>query len=552
MLSDIEIAKQAKLKEVTEIASQVGLDKSDLSLYGDYKAKIKTAAIEKLESNVDGKLILVTSINPTRAGEGKSTVTVGLVDSLNAIGHKTIGALREPSMGPVFGLKGGATGGGYTQVGPMEDINLHFTGDMHAITSSHNLITACMDSHIFNGNDLGIDTNNILWNRVIDMNDRNLRNITVGHGKMGVEYNTGFEITVASEIMAVFCLATSLEDLRRRIENIVIAFNIDGKPVYVRELDISGSIIALLKDAFEPNLVQTFENNPVLVHGGPFANIAHGCNSLRATKLGLKLADYVVTEAGFGADLGSEKFIDIKSQIGDLKPNAVVIVATIRALKLQGGGDYNKLQEEDLTSLEQGLENLDKHLETVNEYGVDSLVVINKFATDTDAEIKVLTDYLETIGVKCVVSTMHGEGSKGGLDVAKALVSLDLSKEAKPLYDLTDSFDTKLNTIVSIAYGADGYKLSEQAAKSLEQIKANFNIDNFYVCMAKTPASLTDDPMVIGRPSGFDITITDLKVANGSKFIVCYAGGVLTMPGLGKTPNATRIDVVDNEIIGLM
>ncbi len=552
MLTDIEIAKKAKLDHIEKIGLKLELNADDLNLYGDYKAKIKESVIERVSGNDEGKLILVTSINPTRAGEGKSTVTVGLVDSLNAIGKKTVGALREPSMGPVFGLKGGATGGGYAQVGPMEDINLHFTGDMHAITSAHNLITACMDSHMFHGNELNIDTNNIKWNRVIDMNDRNLRNITVGHGKMGVEYETGFEITVASEIMAVFCLALDIDDLRTRIEDIILAYNTEGKPVFVRDLKISGSVIALLKDAFSPNLVQTFENNPVLIHGGPFANIAHGCNSLRATKLALKLGDYVVTEAGFGADLGSEKFVDIKAQLGNLNVNVVAIVATIRALKSQGGADYDNLQAPDLQALEQGLANLDKHIETVENYGTSKIVLINKFATDSQAEIELLMTHLKTKGVKCELVESHGLGSEGGIAAAKAIVGLDFDNNASPLYNLEDSFEQKISNIVSKAYGANGYVLSEKAIESLALIKANLDIDEYYVCMAKTPASLTDDPMVIGRPKDFEITITDLKVANGSKFIICYAGGVLTMPGLGKTPNASRIDVKDNEIIGLM
>ncbi len=552
MLTDIEIAKQAKLEHISKIAEKLNLDTTDINLYGDYKAKVKDQVFDKACDNPDGKLILVTSINPTRAGEGKSTVTVGLVDSLNAIGAKTIGALREPSMGPVFGLKGGATGGGYAQVGPMEDINLHFTGDMHAITSSHNLITACLDSHIFNGNDLEIDTANILWKRVLDVNDRNLRNITVGHGKMGVEYNSGFEITVASEIMAIFCLANDIDELRTRIGDIILAYNTSGKPVYVRDLNISGSILALLKDAFSPNLVQTFENNPVLIHGGPFANIAHGCNSLRATKLALKLSDYVVTEAGFGADLGSEKFVDIKSQIGNLNVNVVVIVATVRALKLQGGADYNDLTSENLEALRLGLPNLEKHLETVACYGASKIVLINKFGTDTDAELELLKTHLASLGVECQLFEGHGKGSTGGTEAAKAILDLDYSKTAKPLYNLGDKFEDKLAKIVTTAYGADGFELSDQAEQSLAKIKANLNIDDYFVCMAKTPASLTDDPMVIGRPTDFNITITDVKVANGSKFIICYAGGVLTMPGLGKVPNATKIDVVDNEIIGLM
>lgn len=552
MLTDIEIAKEAKLEKIETIGAKLGLKPEDLSLYGDYKAKVKEHVYEDVKDNEDAKLILVTSINPTRAGEGKSTVTVGLVDSLNAIGKKTIGALREPSMGPVFGIKGGATGGGYAQVGPMEDINLHFTGDMHAITSAHNLISACLDSHMFHGNELDIDVNNIIWKRVVDVNDRNLRNITVGHGKMGVEYETGFEITVASEIMAIFCLAQNMEELRIGIDNIILGYNTSGKPVYVRDLNITGSVLALLKDAFSPNLVQTFENNPVLIHGGPFGNIAHGCNSLRATKLGIKLADYVVTEAGFGADLGSEKFVDIKSQVGDLDVHAVAIVATIRALKLQGGADFNNLQAENLEALSKGFDNLDKHIETVSAYGTSKIVLINKFESDTDAEIKLLTDHLEAMGVECELLEVHGKGSEGGIAAAQKIVDLDMSTTAKPLYTMEDSFEDKLQTIIETAYGGDGYELTETASKSLEKIKQNLDIDNYYICMAKTPASLTDDPMVIGRPRNFKITITDLKVANGSKFIVCYAGGVLTMPGLGKEPNATRIDVKDNEIIGLM
>ncbi len=552
MLTDIEIAKKAKLNHIHSVASKLGLADSDLNLYGEYKAKVKDCVFEQVKSNEDAKLILVTSINPTRAGEGKSTVTVGLVDSLNAIGKKTIGALREPSMGPVFGLKGGATGGGYAQVGPMEDINLHFTGDMHAITSAHNLIAACIDSHIFHGNELRIDIEAIMWNRVIDMNDRNLRSITVGHGKMGVEYDTGFEITVASEIMAVFCLANDIEDLRIRIENMIIAYNLDGTPIYVRDLNISGSVIALLKEAFSPNLVQTFENNPVFIHGGPFANIAHGCNSLRATKLALKLGDYVVTEAGFGADLGSEKFVDIKSRVGNLKVNVVAIVATVRALKLQGGADYHNLVAEDLEALRAGLANLDKHIETVSNYGTSKIVLINKFATDSDAEIQLLTKYLEAKGVACELMEVHGKGSEGGLEAARAIIDLDFNNSAKPIYDMEDQFEDKLQKIVSVAYGANDFKFTDKALDSLQKMKTNLNIDEYFICMAKTPASLTDDPMIIGRPSNFEITISDLKVANGSKFIVCYAGGVLTMPGLGKSPNATRIDVVDNEIIGLM
>lgn len=552
MLTDIEIAKKVKLKNIVEIGNNLDLKKEDLVLYGDYKAKIKEEVFSKVENNKDAKLILVTSINPTRAGEGKSTVTVGLVDSLNAIGKKTIGALREPSMGPVFGLKGGATGGGYAQVGPMEDINLHFTGDMHAITSAHNLISASLDSHIFHGNELKIDTNNILWKRVLDVNDRNLRDITVGHGKLGVEYQTGFEITVASEIMAIFCLATNLEELRLRIEDIILAYNVEGKPVYVRDLKISGSILALLKDAFSPNLVQTFENNPVFIHGGPFANIAHGTNSLRATKLALKLADYVVTEAGFGADLGSEKFVDITSQIGNLNVNSVVIVATVRALKLQGGASFDNLEVEDIASLKSGLSNLDKHIETVDEYGCSKIVLINKFHTDTVQEIEVLKDHLEQKGVKCEVVEVHGKGSAGGIEAAKAIVNLDSSSHAKPLYKLEDKFEDKLSKVVRKAYGAKGYTLSAKALESLEKIKRNLNVDEYYVCMAKTPASLTDDPSIIGRPLDFEITITDVKVANGSKFIICYAGGVLTMPGLGKNANVMRVDVEGNEIVGLM
>ncbi len=552
MLSDIEIAAQAKLLPIEEIGKKVGLDKSDLSLYGDYKAKIKNQSIDKFTEQEDGKLVLVTAINPTRAGEGKSTVTVGLVDSLNKLGVNAIGALREPSMGPVFGLKGGATGGGHAQVIPMEDINLHFTGDMHAITSSHSLISSCLDSHMFNGNELDIDPSNITWKRVVDMNDRNLRNITVGHGKFGVEYQTGFEITVASELMAVFCLATDIEDLRLRIDNITLGYNTQGLPVYVRDLNITGSVLALLKDAFNPNIVQTMEHNPILIHGGPFANIAHGCNSLRATKLAMKLADYTITEAGFGADLGSEKFIDIKTQIGNLDVSAIVIVATVRALKLQGAADYNDLQKEDLVALEKGFSNLDKHIETVEMYGTPKMVVINKFATDTDAEIELLVNYLSNKGIVVKLMESHGKGSEGGLEVAKALTEVANETTPTTLYNISEDFGSKLNNVCQKAYGADGFKLSDIAKDKLEKLSKVYNLDEFYVCMAKTPASLTDDPMVIGRPENFEITITDIKVASGSKFIVCYAGSVMTMPGLGKVPQATKIDVVNDHITGLM
>lgn len=551
MLNDIEIANKSKLQNIDEIGKKIGLSPSDLNHYGDYKGKVKQSAIDKVQSNPCGKLILVTSINPTRAGEGKSTVTVGLVDSLNAIGAKTIGALREPSMGPVFGLKGGATGGGYAQVGPMTDINLHFTGDMHAITSSHNLIAACLDSHIFNGNQLDINVDSIIWKRVLDVNDRNLRNIEVGSGKMGVPYSSGFEITVASEIMAIFCLAQDLTDLRQRIDQIILGFNQQNQPVYVGDLKITGSVIAILKDAFDPNLVQTFENNPVLIHGGPFANIAHGCNSLRATKLALQLGDYVVTEAGFGADLGSEKFIDIKSRVGDLKVDVIGIVATIRALKLQGGEDADNLEVENLTALAQGLSNLDKHIETVDNYGVNKIVLINKFASDTDREIELLTSHLQARGVAVELLEIHARGSEGGISAAQAIVKMADCPRQNPLYELTDSFETKVEKIVTKAYGGAGFVLSETAAASLEQIKSVLNVDEYFVCMAKTPNSLTDDPHVLGRPENFTITITNLKVANGSKFIVCYAGNVMTMPGLGKVPNATRIDVVDNSVVGL-
>lgn len=552
MLTDIEIAQQAELINITKVGEKLGIETTDLSLYGDYKAKVKQTCIDNLQGREDGKLILVTSINPTRAGEGKSTVTVGLVDSLNAIGKKTVGALREPSMGPVFGLKGGATGGGYAQVGPMVDINLHFTGDMHAITSSHNLIAACLDSHIFNGNELSIDPQTITWKRVLDINDRNLRNVAVGNGKMGVPYQSGFEITVASEIMAIFCLAVDIEDLRNRIDDIILGFSTSNQPIFVRDLKVTGSIIAILKDAFEPNLVQTFENNPVIIHGGPFANIAHGCNSLRATKLALKLGDYVVTEAGFGADLGSEKFIDIKARIGNLKVDVVAIVATIRALKLQGGMNADNLNQEDLNALNQGITNLDKHIETVDNYGVSKIVLINKFATDTDEEIKLLKNHLQAKGVKVELLEVHGQGSRGGIQAAQAIVDLDSSPKQSPLYDLSDDFTTKVNKIVTKAYGGEGFILSEQAQKRLDLLNGTIDIDDYYVCMAKTPNSLTDDPNVLGRPQGFKITITDIKVANGSKFIVCYAGNVMTMPGLGKQPNATKIDVVNNQIIGLM
>lgn len=543
MKSDIQIAREAKKLYIGEIAKKANISDEALILYGNDKAKVD---ITKIDSNKKGKLVLVTAINPTKAGEGKSTTTVGLVDSLNNIGVNTIGCLREPSLGPVFGIKGGAAGGGYSQVIPMEDINLHFTGDMHAITSANNLISACIDNHIFHGNELNLNPDNIIFTRVMDMNDRNLRHIGLGGFKQGVSRTDRFQITVASEIMAILCLSLDMEDFRRRIDNILIGFDYDENPVLMSQFNITGSICVLMRDCLKPNLVQTIENNPILIHGGPFANIAHGCNSLIATKLGLKLADVVVTEAGFGADLGAEKFLNIKSRIGDLKPDLVCIVATIRALKLQGNASADNLAVEDLKALELGICNLEKHIDSIEQFNVKPLVVINHFATDTEEEINLLKSKIESLGIDVVLSKTFALGSEGGVEFAKLVKkNLDNSNDFKHLYDLDLTIREKVNQVATKIYGATDVIYSEQAETKLKLYEEKFDM-NIPICIAKTPNSLSGDPKLLGRPTDFSIHVDDVKLQNGAEFMVIYVGGVMTMPGLAKVPNATRIDIDKN------
>lgn len=552
--SDIEIAQAVKLKVIDEIANKIEISSDYLEKYGNYKAKVDLKIFEKVKANDDAKLILVTAINPTPAGEGKSTTTVGLVEGLNQAGFKAIGCIREPSLGPVFGVKGGAAGGGYSQVVPMEDINLHFTGDMHAIGIANNLIAAMIDNHIHQGNELMIDLNNITWKRCVDMNDRCLRQVEVGLGSKanGLERNDGFNITVASEVMAVLCLAQDMDDFKKRISRIIIGYDINKKPVTVSDLKAVGAVAMIMKDALKPNIVQTLEGNPMFVHGGPFANIAHGCNSLIATKLALKLGDYVVTEAGFGADLGSEKFIDIKSRIGYLNPNCVVIVATVRALKMHGGQAKDNLKEENIEALLNGVSNLKKHVETVEAYGIPYVVAINKFTEDTSSEVKALFDWCQENSITVVESDVWAQGGAGGLELANMVVeACTQENNFKFIYDLEDSFQTKIDKIVKTCYGGNKAVLSENAIEQLKVLQFN-GLDMLPICMAKTPASLTDDPKVLGRPTDFDIFISEIKVSAGAGFIVVLTGSVMTMPGLPKVPAAERMDVVENgKIIGL-
>ncbi len=553
MKTDIEIAMSAEKKNIAEIAQKLNIAENDLELYGKYKAKINLdeTKLKPKEEN----LILVTAINPTRAGEGKSTVTVGLTDSLQKIGKNVVACLREPSLGPVFGIKGGATGGGYAQVNPMEDINLHFTGDMHAITTANNLIAAALDNHIHQGNELDINPDQITFKRVLDMNERTLREITIAQGAKvnGVERKDHFQITVASEVMAILCLASDLEDFKLRIGKVIVAFNHAGKPVTVADLQVVGAVALVMKDAIKPNLVQTLEHAPVLMHGGPFANIAHGCNSLIATKMGLKLADYVVTEAGFGADLGSEKFIDIKSRMGNLNPKAVVLVATIRALKLHGGAHADDLQTENLEALEQGIANLQKHIDTVKEYGVNYVVAINEFITDSEAELELVKNYCTSNNHPVVQAGIWAKGSAGGIELANAVVNAceTQTNQVKYIYELTDSFEEKLNKIITKVYGGTGFVLSEKAKNDLEKIK-KLGLADLPVCMAKTPASLSDNPELIGAPKDFKINISEITVSAGAGFLVILTGKVMVMPGLPKIPSANKMDITKSgEIIGL-
>lgn len=548
MKTDIQIAQESQPLPIKEIAQKLAIEEKDLIPYGHDKAKLSFDVLKKLEHQQDGKLVLVTAITPTKAGEGKTTTTVGLGDALNAMNQKVMIALREPSMGPVFGIKGGAAGGGYAQVIPMEDINLHFTGDMHAITSANNLISACLDNHLHQGNALNIDKDNLVFKRCLDMNDRSLRNIEIGQGPKsnGVERSEGFNITVASEIMAILCLSRDLEDLKQRISKILLGYSLDQKPVYVKDLEIEGAVAMLLKDALKPNLVQTLEHTPAFVHGGPFANIAHGCNSLLATKTALKLADVVVTEAGFGADLGAEKFLDIKCQIGNLKPQVVVIVATIRALKMHGGQALEDLKEPNIEALQIGTDNLAKHIESVQQFGLPYVVAINRFPSDTDEEVVALQDWCHQHNHPMALSTVFSDGSKGGLELAQLVLdAMDETRDYTPIYSKQDQFMDKVNKIVQKVYGANKAVLTDEAQQQLAQIVEN-GWDDLYICMAKTQNSLSDNPKLLNRPTDFDITIRELRPSLGAGFIVCLTGKVMTMPGLPKVPAANHM-TIDND-----
>ncbi|MGV1066820.1 formate--tetrahydrofolate ligase [Clostridium perfringens] len=555
MKNDIEIAQSAKMEPIINIAKKIGLGEDDIELYGKYKCKISLDAIKKLENNKDGKLVLVTAINPTPAGEGKSTVTVGLGQALNKIGKNTVIALREPSLGPVFGIKGGAAGGGYAQVVPMEDINLHFTGDMHAITSANNLLCAAIDNHIHQGNLLRIDSRRIVFKRVMDMNDRALRNIVVGMGGKinGFLREDGFMITVASEIMAILCMASDLEDLKERMGNILIAYNLDGEPVYAKELEVQGAMALLMKDAIKPNLVQTLENTPAIIHGGPFANIAHGCNSIIATKTALKMSDITITEAGFGADLGAEKFLDIKCRYGNLNPDCVVLVATIRALKHHGGVKKDELNISNVDALNKGMKNLEKQIENIKAYGVPVVVAINKFITDSDEEVKAIEYFCKNVGVEVSLTEVWEKGGEGGIDLANKVIKTMETEPSnfKMIYDSEESIKDKILKIVQTIYGGKGVNYTPQALKQIAKIE-KFNLDKLPICMAKTQYSLSDNPSLLGRPENFDITVKEVRVSNGAGFIVVLTGDVMTMPGLPKVPAANRMDIKDNgEIVGL-
>lgn len=552
MLSDIEIAQQAKMLKITEVAAKLGISEDDIEMYGRYKAKLSMDLIRSLEAKQAGKLILVTAITPTPAGEGKSTTTVGLAQGLAKLDKKVIVALREPSLGPCMGIKGGAAGGGYSQVVPMEDINLHFTGDFHAITSAHMLLSAMLDNHIQQGNTLNIDPRRIVWKRVVDMNDRELRNIVVGLGGKahGVPRQDGFDITVASEVMAILCLATDLHDLKERLSKIIVAYDYSGKPVTAGQLKAHGAMAALLKDAVKPNMVQTLENVPAIIHGGPFANIAHGCNSVMATKTAMKLADYTITEAGFGADLGAEKFFDIKCRYAGLKPDAVVLVATVRALKMHGGVPKTELAVPNVEAVKKGIVNLEKHIENVKKFGVPLVVAINIFAQDTPEELEAVREHCAKHGVNVALSDVFARGGEGGIDLAKEVIALAESGVADfhPLYASELSLKEKIETIAKEIYGADGVNYSKDADKALREFE-EMGYGSLPVCMAKTQYSFSDDPALLGRPSGFKITIKNCRIAAGAGFVVVLTGDIMTMPGLPKVPAAEKIDVSDEGVI---
>ncbi len=554
MKSDIEIAREAQMKHIREVAKVVGVKEDDLDFYGKYKAKITDELWGEIKDRPDGKLVLVTAINPTPAGEGKTTITVGLGQAMNRIGKKTVIALREPSLGPCFGIKGGAAGGGYAQVVPMDDLNLHFTGDFHAITSANNLLAAMLDNHIQQGNVLHIDPNQIVWKRCVDMNDRVLRNIVVGLGRKvdGVTREDHFIISVASEIMAILCLADDIEDLKVRLGKIIVAYTYEGQPVTANDIHAVGSMAALLKDAIKPNMIQTLENTPALVHGGPFANIAHGCNSVRATKTALKLGDYTITEAGFGADLGAEKFLDIKCRMANLKPDAVVLVATVRALKYNGGVPKDELNHENLDALKKGIVNLEKHIENIAKFGVPCVVTLNQFVADTEAELNYVKEFCESRGCEFALAQVWEKGGEGGEALAHKVVETIEKKESnyKPLYPLEMSLKDKITTVATEIYGASGVTFDKGAQASLARL-AELGFGKMPVCMAKNQYSLSDDPKKLGRPTDFTVNIREVYVSAGAGFVVAITGTVMTMPGLPKKPAAENIDVIDGKIVGL-
>lgn len=546
MKSDIQIAQEAKIKPIKEIAKKTGITESDLEFYGDYKAKLKPSLWNKIKKRKDGKLILVTAINPTPAGEGKTTTSIGLAQAMNRMGKKTMLALREPSLGPCMGIKGGAAGGGYSQVMPMDEINLHFTGDIHAVTTANNLLSALVDNHIYHGNTLEINPEKVVWKRCLDLNDRALREVMVDLSKKNKKRKRqdNFNISVASEIMAILCLAEDITDLKKRIDRIIVGYNFQGKPVYAKDLKATGAIAALLKDALKPNLVQTLEHTPALIHGGPFANIAHGCNSILATRYGLKLGDYLITEAGFGADLGAEKFFDIKCRMAKLRPDAVVIVATIRSLKYNGGMELSEVRNADLRSLQKGIVNLEKHIENIKKFGVPAVVAINVFPDDTKEEIELIKNICQKLGAVAAVSMVWAEGGKGGKELAQALLQTLKNKKSsfKPIYDTKKSVTEKINIIAKEIYGAKDVRFSTKALEEIKKIEKN-KLAGVPICIAKTQYSLTDNPKILGRPKNFTINISEIRMSNGAGFVVALTGDIMTMPGLPKIPAAEKIDV---------
>jgi len=554
MLSDIEIIKQSKMKKISTLIDKYDIKSEEVSLYGENIAKLDLSILDRLKDKKDGKLILVTAITPTPTGEGKSTTTIGLVDAMNKVGTKTIGAIREPSLGPVFGVKGGAAGGGYAQVNPMVEMNLHFTGDLHAMTTANNLVSAVIDNYLFQGNPLNIDPEKITWKRCLDLNDRALRKVQVGlsMAKETPRYDY-FNITVASEIMAMLCLSKSITDLRERLDRSIVAYTYDDKPVTIKDLGITGSLLVLLKDALKPNVIQTLENNVMFVHGGPFANIAHGCNSILATKMALKLSDYVVTEAGFGADLGAEKFLDIKCREAGLTPSLVVMVATIKALKYHGGMSLKNLKEENVEALAKGIKNLEKHCDTVKKFGIKTVIAINKFHTDSEAEIEFIQNWSKEHNIPVSLSEVFAKGGEGGIDLANKVIE-NISDESNyaPLYDLNDTIYDKIFKIASKAYGANEVIYADSVKEQIDKFQ-NSEFKDYYICMAKTPNSLTDNQKIIGAPKDFPIHIRDIRVSTGAKFIICLTGEVMTMPGLSKEPMALKIDIDENyNVYGLM